>query len=249
MLYNGDNPILKIIGVERTSWRAASFQVAPRSYSALAFRIKGEAEIGCDGREYQIHINDILYLPQNCGYTARYTDTEMIVVHFITAREDRVPQVYSIESGEQLYKEFLHLYALWKNKEPGYLVYSMAQLYQILGTLLEQETKATLPAYFLKAVSLINERFKDHGLRVEQVCREAAIGATTFRRLFKEHYQKTPTEYINDLRLEYARNLISSGMAVEHAAFESGFNDPKYFARVVKKRMGCTPRSLRIYGK
>ncbi|MBQ3099216.1 MAG: AraC family transcriptional regulator [Kiritimatiellae bacterium] len=38
-------------------------------------------------------------------------------------------------------------------------------------------------------------------------------------------------------------------MPIETAAYESGFNDPKYFARVVKSRFGCTPRALKAYGK
>ena len=58
-----------------------------------------------------------------------------------------------------------------------------------------------------------------------------------------------PVAYITDLRLEYARNLISGGMSIEAAAVESGFNDPKYFARRVKKHFGCTPSKLKTYGK
>ena len=249
MFYNGENPILKIVGVEHASWQAATFQVKPRAYSALAFRIKGEAEMECGGEDYTVHSNEILYMPQNLGYTARYSDTEMIVVHFVAAEDDGAPEVYSFENSERLYKEFLQLHALWKKKEPGYLVYSLAQLYQILGTLLEQQTKAVLPAHFLKAVSLLNAGFLEQELCVDQICRRAAIHPAIFRRLFREHYGKTPTAYITDLRLEYARTLIASGMAVESAAYESGFNDPKYFARVVKRRLGCTPRSLKEYGR
>ena len=81
------------------------------------------------------------------------------------------------------------------------------------------------------------------------ICTEAGIGATQFRQLFKKYYQKTPMEYITSLRLEYARSLISNGVPVEKASFESGFNDSKYFARVVKKYFGCTPRELKTYGK
>ena len=69
------------------------------------------------------------------------------------------------------------------------------------------------------------------------------------RRLFKKYYDKTTIEYITSLRLEYARNLISNGMSIENAASESGFNDSKYFARVVKKQFGCSPREFKAYGK
>ena len=43
--------------------------------------------------------------------------------------------------------------------------------------------------------------------------------------------------------------IVGLGKAIELAAAESGFSDPKYFARVVKKHLGCTPRELKKYGK
>lgn len=249
MLYNGDNPIIQIVGVERIRWDGGIFEVAPREFSALSLRISGSTTISTKDREYFIHTNDILYLPQNMGYTAEYTDTEMIVIHFVTARDDDEIQVYSFHNSEQIYKLFLRMLALWGNKEPGYMVYTMAQMYTVLGTILEKETKAKLPHHFLNAISFINSNYKDSALSIDAVCTKAGIGTTAFRQLFKKHYQKTPIEYITELRLEYARNLISSGTSVETAAYESGFNDPKYFARVVKKYFGLTPRELKTYGK
>jgi AraC-like DNA-binding protein len=55
--------------------------------------------------------------------------------------------------------------------------------------------------------------------------------------------------YITELRLEHARNRIAGGVPIERAAAESGWGDAKYFARVVKKYFGCTPRDLKNYGK
>lgn len=249
MLCNGENPILKIVGVDHIRWGEGVFEVPPREYAVLSFRIHGSATIRSGDSTHHIQSNDILYLPQNMGYTAEYTDTELIGIHFVTLRDDPEIQLYTFQNGEQLYKLFLQAHALWEKKKPGFTAYTMAQLYSILGTLLENETKAVLPPHFLKAVSYINANYRDPGISVSAVCEETGIGATVFRQLFKKHYQKTPVEYITTLRLEYARTLISGGMRVENAAFESGFNDSKYFARVVKKYFHCTPRDLGLYGK
>lgn len=247
MLYDGKNPILRVIGVAHMNWKSGYYQVAPRPYSALAFRIRGTAEITSGGREYHVNTNDILYLPQNMEYTAGYTDTEMIVIHFVTAREDKEIELFSFENGETFYKAFLRAHTLWENKEAAFEVYVMAQLYGILGMVFEKEIKAVLPPHFLKAVSYLNSDFRSSSLSIGIICSYAGISETLFRQLFRAHYNKTPVEYITDLRLEYARNLIAGGVSVETAALESGFNDSKYFARVVKKRFGCTPRALREY--
>ncbi|MBQ8696644.1 MAG: helix-turn-helix transcriptional regulator [Clostridia bacterium] len=248
MLYNGDNPVIRIIGVRHLKWKEERPRVAPRECSSLAFRISGSGRIECGGKEHFINTNDIVYLPQNLGYDAEYTDTEMIAIHFVTARDDTEIEVYSFENGEQIYKLFLDALSLWEKKEPAHTVYTMSALYAILGEILERQTKAKLPAHFLRAVAFINQNYK-RNISIDAVCAEAGISATVFRRLFREHYGKTPVEYIVTMRLEHAADLISGGTLVEIAAYESGFNDPKYFARVVKKRMGCTPRELKNYGK
>ena len=249
MLYDVNNPILHIVGVSHMRWTGGTFDVKPREHSAIAFRISGDAVITNGEKEYYVNPNDILYLPQNMGYIAEYTDTEMIVIHFMTARDDDEIEVHRFENGEQLYKLFLRALDLWKNKKPGYAAYTMSELYRILGCILEQKAETNMPQSFLRAISFTNANYKDNTLSVGMVCNAAGIGATAFRQLFQKYYQKTPTEYITDLRLEHARNLISGGMSIEEAAYESGFNDPKYFARVVKKHFRCTPRELKNYGK
>ena len=136
-----------------------------------------------------------------------------------------------------------------KNKEPGFAVYAMAQLYMILGVIHEKSAETNQPRHFLDAISFINANYKNSDLSIDMICAGSGINATVFRQLFNQYYQKTPIQYITELRLEYARNLISTGTPIENAAYESGFNDSKYFARVVKKHFGCTPRELKNYGK
>lgn len=249
MLFDGNNPITRIVGVEQIGWSGDTFQVAPREYSAIAFRTKGSSIVMVDNKEYYVNQNEVLYMPQNLAYRAKYTDTELVVIHFVTQQDDRAPEVYAAEDTGRLYQAFLRAHSLWENKAEGYLMYIMAELYRILGLICEKESKTNIPPCFLEAISYIHSRFKENNLSVDTICHSAGIGQTSFRLLFQKHYGKTPVEYITDLRLAYARNLIASGATVERAAYESGFNDPKYFARTVKKHLGCTPRQLRLYGK
>ena len=249
MLFDEANSILNIDAVEHIKWEKGEFIVAPRKFSSLAFRISGSATISSGEKEYFVKTNDILYLPQNMSYSAKYTDTEVIVVHFFTEKDDTEIEVFHFEEGEKLYKMFLNLVSLWKNKAPGFKMFSLGLFYNLLGTILEMESTVNLPEHFLSAVSFINSNYKDSSLSIDAVCRLSGISPTAFRQLFKKHYNKKAVEYITELRLENARNLISSGMSVENAAIDSGFNDPKYFSRIVKKHFGCTPRELKVYGK
>ncbi len=243
------NSVLRMIDVEHLTWKEDVFEVAPRSFSVLAFRSAGSAIIQSGEHTHKIETGDLLYLPQGMGYKAQYTDTDLIAIHFETRWNDKEIQVCTPRDPSQFLPLFSKARELWKKKEPGYETFAMAVLYNIFGELEAQAAKSALPKHFLKAITFINDHFAETQLSVDQICTEVGIAATSFRQLFKKYYEKTPTEYITNLRLEHARKLISGGATVERAACESGFSDPKYFARVVKKHFGCTPRGLKVYGK
>ena len=249
MICDCKNPVLKIVGVEHVRWKAENIEIAPRNYSALTFRIKGNAKIKVDKKTCTVNSNDVLYLPQGAAYSAEYDDTEILAIHFVTESDDKTAEVYSLANTEKIYGAFLKANDIWKNKEPGYEAHVLSQLYYVFGKLCKNEMTEKMPEHFLTAISYINANYKDSSLSAEKICKNAGISATNLRLLFKKYYKKTPTEYITQMRLEYARNLISCGENIESAAEKSGFNDPKYFSRVVKKHFNCTPRELKLYGR
>lgn len=248
MICECQNPILSLLTVTRVSWESGSYSVDAREYSALAFRVKGTGDFASPVGNFFVGVNDILYLPQGLCYNVNYTDTEMIVFHFLTGNTDEKPEIFTPQNPEQIYKLFLQALMTWESKESGYLGRTYSVLYKILALLFENNIKENLPDYFLNAVSFINTNFREN-INIKKLCHENCISESAFRQMFKKYYLKTPVEYITDLRLEYARNLISGNMPIEQAALGSGFSDPKYFARVVKKNFGCTPKDLKMFGK
>ncbi len=64
-----------------------------------------------------------------------------------------------------------------------------------------------------------------------------------FRRVFKQYTGVTPVEYLTNLRVRCAKNMLknNNGRKIKEIAFESGFSDYLYFAKVFKKHTGLTP--------
>lgn len=248
MIFDSDNPITDIIGVEHMAWNGGLFDIKARNYSALAFRICGAAKITANGTALSVGENSILYLPQNLSYRAEYTDTEIIAIHFKALRNDLSPRSCS-SCVSDVYKLFLRALAAWEGRRPGYTLEVMSALYGILALSYKSTAESELPEHFVKAVSLINSEYRSRELTVSGICKCCGMSETAFRALFKKYYRKTPVEYITELRLEKARMLIADGYSVKAAALESGFGDPKYFARVVKRTIGCTAKELKSFGK
>lgn len=248
MLYSGDNRITELVNAEKLCWMPGSFLVKPRTVCALAFRVKGTADMVCAGKRLFIDAGDVLYMPQGLGYQVDYTQTDMIAFHFITERSDPEPELYHLKNRSAVHQLMLQAADIWARKEPGYVNFCMGLLYQVMGQLCAQQMQEQMPPNFQNAVNYIHQHFTEP-LEIGALCRNSHISPTALRQNFRQYYAVTPTEYIRSLRLEYARNLIAGGMAVEQAAHRCGIADPKYFARLVKGSYGCTPRQLKLHGK
>lgn len=65
-------------------------------------------------------------------------------------------------------------------------------------------------------------------------------------REFKKYFQQTPTDFINNLRLNYAANMLSfSNQSVMGIAMDLNFYNLSYFHHVFKKQFGMSPVKYR----
>lgn len=65
-------------------------------------------------------------------------------------------------------------------------------------------------------------------------------------RSFKKYLQKTPTQYINELKLNFAANQIRfSNRKIADIAFDAGFENLSYFYRQFMQLFGYTPNEFR----
>lgn len=65
-------------------------------------------------------------------------------------------------------------------------------------------------------------------------------------RSFKKYLGKTPTQFVNEMRLNYAANQIRfSHKKIADIAFESGFDNQSNFHRQFKSFLGFTPNEFR----
>lgn len=66
-------------------------------------------------------------------------------------------------------------------------------------------------------------------------------------RIMKSELGITPTQYITDLRLRYAANLLStSDFDILSISVRLGFSSLSHFITIFKKKYGCTPSKYRI---
>ena len=70
------------------------------------------------------------------------------------------------------------------------------------------------------------------------------LSESEFSRCFKRENGQTFSDFVLQLRIQKACELLASGSRqVKHVAFDVGFNDVSYFARAFRRHTGMTPSS------
>lgn len=88
-----------------------------------------------------------------------------------------------------------------------------------------------------------DKEFTKGGLTIEDIARQTASNRTYVSHFVNTHYGMSFREWINYLRLQYAKDIMlkSPDKSVAEIALESGYLSTSYFSRIFKETEGLTP--------
>ncbi|WP_062486732.1 helix-turn-helix domain-containing protein [Labrenzia sp. CP4] len=100
-------------------------------------------------------------------------------------------------------------------------------------------------ASILKVQHFLETRSGDD-VSVADMVRTSGLPARTFQRRFKMATGLAPKQYLQELRIERARDLlIETDRPVSDICFAVGYNDPPSFVRLFSRLSGLTPGAFR----
>ncbi len=94
---------------------------------------------------------------------------------------------------------------------------------------------------------IFTKHLNDDRLSVDFAAEKLNLSERQFSRRLQQLTGLTPNHYLQEMRLQRARDLLLGGSitAVKEAAFAVGFHDVRYFSSLFEKRFGSKPSSLR----
>ncbi|HET7627599.1 MAG TPA: response regulator [Bacillales bacterium] len=102
----------------------------------------------------------------------------------------------------------------------------------------------------LEAAKRYMEANFQSALTLEETAEHVGLSPYYFSKLFKERSGTTFIDYVTDLRLKQAKQLLrTSGMSLKEICYACGYGNPNYFSRLFKKRVGCPPSEYRSNGE
>ncbi|MEW6547605.1 MAG: dihydroxyacetone kinase phosphoryl donor subunit DhaM [Bacillota bacterium] len=97
----------------------------------------------------------------------------------------------------------------------------------------------------LDAMAYVREHYADP-ITTRAIARSVFLQPQYFCRVFKAYTGIPFMTYVTNVRVAKAKELLArTGLSIAEVAFEVGYRDPNYFARVFRRVQGISPRAYR----
>ena len=100
-----------------------------------------------------------------------------------------------------------------------------------------------------KRVELMEKNMENGELVVDDLVQELAVSRSVFFKKLKTLTGLAPIEFIKEMRIKRAVQFIETGeYSMTQISYMVGINDPRYFSKCFKQKMGMTPTEYRDKG-
>ena len=209
---------------------------------------EGAGTFECEGASYSLH-SGCAFFTRN-GTPCSYTRDGSLTTAFLTVRGEAIDALVDFYGyGSYIFVENTdveHYTSMIRNIEAEYDGYRRdavlsAMCYSFFCDFFERTRNVTpIPT---DEVTLYIERSYTQRLTLDKLAKISGSSVSKLCHDFKRRHGITVFQYILDLRLSYARELIrnSPEATTQAVAIASGFDDVSYFCKAYKKKFAKTP--------
>ncbi len=96
--------------------------------------------------------------------------------------------------------------------------------------------------YARQSKAFMDKRYNEK-INLAEIAAAAFMSRFHYIRIFRQVYGLTPRQYLRDLRVAKAKELLKLGHAVTDVCFAVGYESPPTFSKVFKRGAGHSPRA------
>lgn len=232
-------------------WRLAEAHVL---WTDITYVIGGSAEYTIDGVTYKVKKGDLLCTPQGALRSAYTFPDDLLECYCISGpiynaafQETALPFPVLTHIGmhHDLLAMWRQLKSVWLAREPGYELKArgiyMVMLQRLFQMVYHNDKEYNYDKRIKKAIAYVIDHYFEN-LTVGSVGELLGLSASYFGNLFKAETGMSFHQYLTDIRLNHAEDMLRSGdYKVNEIAWACGFSDPFYFSKVFRKSRGIAP--------
>lgn len=161
-----------------------------------------------------------------------------------------------ISPNDKNYKKILSAYLslieAYKKKEEFYEIHIISLMYNLFYEMLvgdhvlqREQTSRKNQRVIKRCLAYVDQNYQNH-ITVKEVSTMVNFSESYFMHAFSEYTGKSLITYINEVRLDKAKNMLSStDKSISDISFDCGFQSTSYFIKLFKKQNGLTPVQYR----
>ncbi len=244
-------------------------QFGPYARTSYLFHvvIKGKGIFEAGGKAYPIKEGQVFCIRPHTETTYRADETDPWSYGWIGCKGYRMEQmleqmgfsnenpVISVSNPSDLFQQIIALMNLHQISTSNE-IYRTSELLKFFGLIAENREKEhpeiktiTGETYAQVAMNYLNDNYMNK-IKISDLARIIGIERSYLSHIFCEAYQKSPQQYLMQLRMEKARQLLSgTELRISEVAARVGYPDALAFSRTFKKEHGKSPSEFREEGK
>ncbi|MBR7133137.1 MAG: helix-turn-helix transcriptional regulator [Clostridia bacterium] len=220
------------------------FNMEKRSNYGLSFCKSGQITYTHKGNNFVSDINHAVILPKNAEYSLHGDKTgDFPIINFecngLNIDDFLVFELKNPESYLVDFERLNRLFLLGGNRPKQFSIF-----YNMLSRLSADKLTPENPLF--NVGEYIEKHFDSLDLTNKGLAEVCGISEAYFRKLFPEYFGTTPKQYVLEIRMRKAKQLLEgSKQTVTQVAEKCGFSNIYYFCRAFKGYTGLTPSEYR----
>ena len=210
-----------------------------REHYGLSFALSGQITYEHNGRKYVSDTNSAIILPKGQSYKLhREKGGFFPLINFeCTNFHPDTFTLIPLENTDYLKRCFDEMQKLFLSGRNRPML--MSKFYDIIGYLANTGNAESSP--LSDAIAYI-EKNLHLNITNSDLADECLMGEEHFRKLFKKEYGISPKQYIINIRIRKAKQMLSEGVLKINAISEKcGFSNPYHFCSFFKQKVGMSP--------
>ncbi len=241
-------------------------------YYQMWYLLRGKCRHRIDNHDFSLNRGDMIFIPP-FSYHSMYEGSEDLVVigvdfteaFFSDTEADRTIMQYCVTpirlkqsqkmsvllAGDDIEDLILETFEEYTEQKAFYNIIIKSNLTKLV-VLIERMVNENSKLNDSKADQMITDVLRyihanfNEKISIKDLCNTINMSETYLTTGFKNTTGKTVIEYINDLKIDKAKQLlVETDMRVTDISYELGFSDGAYFNRVFKKKVNMTPNAYR----
>lgn len=213
---------------------------------AVVIKYEGETVYRSGGKRLLSDLNHVVVLPKGCSYDWQCVKTgHFCIIEFEGEPAYIEPMSFSLRNGEKILKMFKELEYKRNLKKPTTELESVRDTYSIILALVQAEQERYLPTEKQQRIAFATEYISQHyneNITNDRLASVAGMSTVYFRKLFTSVMGVAPMQYVHNLRIEKAKEMLKSDYGtLSDIAISLGYSGLYDFSRDFKKHTGVSP--------